>query len=249
MKRNSEHKSAALPTGLLPVRVRLNGLLLCGLLLMWALAAGCSSTPVTGRTVTSAAGIETVVLVPFTDLTEVYGESGLIACPLNPKYFEAGPTEENAGQVLTVLTDRQLIRKREFDVARWNRKLAEIPADRGRFNQERKFVMRVGRESGADAVLVGYLYEFRQRLGEKYAADTPAAVAFSLHLVRTENGADVWYGFFEETQQALSENLFRLPLFIERGASWQTAEELAQYGLEALWKTFPQRQSDSNSRE
>lgn len=221
-------------------------MLACALAVLLGLtAAACRSTPVTARSVSPAAGVNTIVLIPFTDLTEVFGESGLIPCPLNPKYFEAGTTQSGADRKMTELTFRHLVQTREFDTALWNRKLAEIPLDRGRFNREREFVTRVGRESGADAVLVGYLYRFRQRLGENYSAETPAAVAFSLHLVRTDDGRDLWYGFFEETQQALSENLFRLPLFIERGASWQTAEELAQYGLNEMWKTFPQKRSDS----
>jgi len=217
-------------------------LLVCGLM-----TAGCSSTPVTARSVASAAGIRSVLIVPYTDLTDVFGESGLIQCPLNPKYFEAGSTIEGAEETLTGLTQRKLIQTRDFQAGLWSERIAEIAVDRGRFNQERQFAVQVGRQSGADAVLIGYVYRFRQRVGEKYGAESPAAVSFSLHLLRTETGDDIWYGFFEEAQQALTENLFRLPLFLERGATWQTAEELAQYGLKELWKTFPEKASDTET--
>jgi len=203
--------------------------------------AACSSTPVTARSVAPVTGVHRIVLIPFADLTEVYGESGLIQCPLNPKYFQAGTTADGAEQSLTALTRRQMLQVDGFETALWNRKLAGVSLDRWRSKQEREFAVRVGRETGADAVLIGYLYRYRHRVGEKYSAETPAAVSFSVHLLRTETGEDLWYGFFEESQQALSENLFRLPLFLHRGASWQTAEELARYGLTELWKSFPEK--------
>jgi len=39
----------------------------------------------------------------------------------------------------------------------------------------------------------------------------------------------------------LSEDLNTLPLFIERGGKWLTAEELASYGAKEMIKTLPKK--------
>jgi len=55
-----------------------------------------------------------------------------------------------------------------------------------------------------------------------------------------KDGQLVWRGIFEETQQALSENILKIGAFIKRKARWITARELAAEGLENLISTFPE---------
>jgi len=41
----------------------------------------------------------------------------------------------------------------------------------------------------------------------------------------------VFEGSFDETQQALSENILKAPTFFKRGARWLTAGELSRDGI------------------
>jgi len=92
----------------------------------------------------------------------------------------------------------------------------------------------IGRCFSADAVLFGYIYRWRERLGGEYGVNSPASVAFDLHLISPGNGSTLWKASFSKTQLSLSENLLDLSTFIRSGAKWLTARELAQIGLERL---------------
>jgi hypothetical protein len=97
----------------------------------------------------------------------------------------------------------------------------------------------VGRELDADAILLGRVYRFEERIGTKFSAQRPASVTFDLLLIRVADGRILWTGRFEETQKSLSENLFNLGTFVRRGARWISAQEMAQTGLEQMLQTFP----------
>jgi hypothetical protein len=88
-----------------------------------------------------------------------------------------------------------------------------------------------GKELGADAVLYCKINRFRDRVGNDYSADIPASVAFTMSLVRVADGAVLWRYSFDETQQALTENLFSFSLYRSEGMKWLTASELMKYGL------------------
>ena len=75
---------------------------------------------------------------------------------------------------------------------------------------EAAFVAEAGRKLGADAVMVGHIYRFVDRVGGKYAAESPASVAFDLHIVRTADARVLWTGVFDETQKPLTDNLFNI---------------------------------------
>jgi hypothetical protein len=64
-------------------------------------------------------------------------------------------------------------------------------------------------------------------------------VGFDVHLLRVRDGRKVWDGKFDETQQALSENLLKIGSFFRRKASWLTAEELSSVGMDEMLKRFP----------
>jgi hypothetical protein len=56
--------------------------------------------------------------------------------------------------------------------------------------------------------------------------------------MRVADGRILWSGHFDETQKALSEDLYQLDKFIKRKASWITAREMAQTGLENILQTL-----------
>ena len=219
---------------------RRGGLFLFSLFVL--IATGCSTTGVKTVTVGPAAGIKSILVLPFDNLAKIYGEAGLIKCPLCDYYFEAGPVPPNAldwlSKRLVGMLGQQsaaalITHDRSFDQSK--------PASSTGMLTERKLVAQAGRSVKADAVLTGYIYRYEERVGSPYAASQPASVAFSIHLIRSADGADVWYGYVDETQQTLSENLFNVAVFWQRKGRWVSADEMAEAGLTELIDKFPKQ--------
>ncbi len=73
------------------------------------------------------------------------------------------------------------------------------------------------------------IFRFEERRGGNFAVERPASVGFHSHLYEGDTLLSVFV--FDETQRPLSENVFRLPSFLRRGARWVTAGELAREGV------------------
>ena len=90
----------------------------------------------------------------------------------------------------------------------------------------------VGRCMGVDLLLVPQVYEWRARKGGSAGVVEPARVVLSFFLIDVRNETLVSRYHFEETQQALSDNLLEVGKFFKRSGRWITAEELAQEAME-----------------
>ncbi|HET9296088.1 MAG TPA: hypothetical protein VFP18_04300 [Candidatus Binatia bacterium] len=90
---------------------------------------------------------------------------------------------------------------------------------------------QIGEMVFADAVIVGRVLRFRERIGDDWGAKSPASVAFVLDLIDVRRGDVIWSARFDETQQALSENIFGLGNIGQRGVRWLRAEQLAMDGV------------------
>lgn len=98
---------------------------------------------------------------------------------------------------------------------------------------------KFGKALGANLVIAGSVWRFRERVGTKYNAQAPAAVAFAVYLIEVPGGRVLWKAVFSESQRTLSENILELKSFLEKGAKWLTAEELARYGVQQVFKKYP----------
>jgi hypothetical protein len=83
----------------------------------------------------------------------------------------------------------------------------------------------------ADAVISGRVVRYRERVGEELGVKSPASVTFVLELWDVRRGDIIWSARFDETQKPLSENIFAIGEFAQRGAKWLTAEELMHEGV------------------
>jgi hypothetical protein len=206
---------------------------------------GCTSNPATqSPEAEPTLDIHTIAVLPFEkgvgsdDSDDV--DSSMRRCPLCGAIFQGGPIEDGAD---TYMTER---------VVKWmgeNTSYTLIPPGmvegvRSQMLSEepgmpaRRLIEEAGKRLEADAVLYGVIYRFQQRVGTSLSVDTPASVAFDIHLVRVADGQVIWVGHFDETQQSLSDNLFRLGAFVKRGGEWLTAEELASFGLNDVMSHF-----------
>ena len=83
----------------------------------------------------------------------------------------------------------------------------------------------------ADAVVVGRIQRFRERVGAEWGIKSPASVAFIIDLVDVKRGDIVWSARFDETQKSPAENIFVLGDIGQRGVKWLSAEQLAESGV------------------
>jgi len=90
---------------------------------------------------------------------------------------------------------------------------------------------RIGEMVYADAVIVGRMLRYRERVGDEWGAKSPASVAFILDLVDVRRGDVIWSARFDETQKPLSENIFALGEISQRGIRWLTANQLMEEGV------------------
>lgn len=96
-------------------------------------------------------------------------------------------------------------------------------------------VKKVAARLSADAVLLGRVLVYQERVGSKLGATPPAAVGFEVKLVGAD-GVILWVGNYYERQQPMNKDFVG---FVERGGVFVTAEELAQYGAEHIIRRFP----------
>ena len=186
-------------------------------------------------------GIEKILILPFKDMASVFGENMNGRCPVCGKVFTTGEVAQGAADMLTEHLFLLLKDHKDFELIPSSQAqgvLSGLLADSKKELQERDLQLEIGRALNADAVFVGYIYRFRERIGTKYSVDSPASVAFDIHLRCVGDGRVLWSAHFDETQQPLSDNLFRLNLFIKRGAKWITAKEMAISGLEDMIDDF-----------
>lgn len=102
-----------------------------------------------------------------------------------------------------------------------------------------KALKEAGTELGADGLVVGYLYRWRERRGYDYSVEKPASVFFEIQLYRTVDGMMVWKGVFDKTQKSLMENVLGASYFVKDRGRWLTAKELAAEGMADIVGRWP----------
>lgn len=181
-----------------------------------------------------------LAVLPFQDLTPDDPAVRMVSCPLCGGIFQ---TEKLASAAEKVVEAMVLTNLREY------KQIAIVDPERTAQVYARAaasgpaalpaILQKTGQELNVDAILVGYVFRYRERKGYPYAVEKPASAAFDLHLIRVRDGLTIWRGAFDKTQSSLMENVFQLSSFFNRGGKWVTAKELSADGLTALLETFP----------
>jgi hypothetical protein len=86
-----------------------------------------------------------------------------------------------------------------------------------------------------DAVLIGQVLVYQERIGGRLGANPPAAVGFEVKAVAAD-GQVLWVGNYYERQKPMTQDFLG---FIHHGGVFVTADELAQYGVDEVLKEFP----------
>jgi len=202
----------------------------------------CAQKTVTPSVLPKSVKLETLAVMPYIDMYKIYGDNVSFNCPLCGRSEVIDIVSKGADQFLTeslvaLLQERggyQLIPPGRVEGAQ-----STLLLDPGQKMADLDMILEIGRKLGADGVVLGRVYRFRERRGNDYSAETSASVSFDLLLVYVPDGQLLWERHFNESQQALSENLFNLRSFIDRKGRWLTARELAASGLQQVLASFP----------
>ena len=102
-----------------------------------------------------------------------------------------------------------------------------------------QLIRTVTTKLASDQALIFSLNRYRERVGDQYSVEDPASLAFEFKLVNSADGRVTCSGRFDETQKALTENIFALPQAIKRGFKWLTVKELATEAVRERLATCP----------
>ena len=216
-----------------------------GLILFASLMLGACSTPaIHSEPAMQASNIKRILILPFHDVSRFYESNINVRCHLCGQIMTTGEVPDSAGSFLTSELVSLMEKKQAYAIHSSDGSQDLLSGMMsGHDNAANPFLnlyVNAGKRAEADAVLVGHIFRFKERNGNRASVESPASVSFDLHLIRVDSGRIVWTGNFDQTQRPLSENLLELGSFIKRGASWVTAEELAIGGLEDILRRFPQ---------
>jgi len=216
-------------------------LILAGL---WCLV-GCQSGRRSIASSPSASGptIQRLVVIGFQPAISNGDEPELVRNPVTGTSFMSWPVSKDVADRLT----DQL-----FEMLTKEKKAFFIPPGQARgvvqsilMSNTRigihpiEMIKDVGMTLEADAVLVGEVYRWQDRVGTDYGIEKPASVAFDLSLVRSSDGGILWRSNYDKTQKSLMEDLLDLDTYVRSGGRWLTAEELADFGIKRLVSDMP----------
>lgn len=206
------------------------------------LATGCHLLK--GRTPkekTPVLKIEKMVVVGFRPVLASWEGPDVVRSPLSGAVFMAEPVPERVVNQMTADLFDRIMNNKSYDLISPSQAkgVYETLVSSDVVSGDIELSQRIGEAFSADAVLIGYLYRWREREGTDYGVERAASVAFDLYLIRPHDGAILWKGKFDKTQRSLSENLFDMDTFVKGGGRWMTVGRLAEVGLENLLGKFP----------
>ena len=215
-----------------------------GLALMVIVVGACSSTGPVVRKQGELVDIQKIAILPYINMADLHGMNTGVRSPITGRVFVTGPVTDQADRFLTDQlisrvhkdTDMKTVPSRDADSI-----LETLERVEGQKLSRRQQVARTGKRLGADGIILGHVYRFRERSGGGMASESPSSVAFDLYLIDCRQERVLWSAFYDYTQQPLSENLGGIGNFFRRGGRWVTAEELASKALEDIFEDFPRK--------
>jgi hypothetical protein len=221
-------------------RLTLIGLVLPTLLLT---LSACRSPQPQTQTLTGYQTIRLnrIAIMPFMAGVEWTGADRQTVHPLDCTLARFCETVNELGlraeEVLTREMQAALERRlddRVIPQAQAGRTFDAMPLDRRR-DTPRAIAMRFGRALGADHVMLGKVWRFRE-----HQEDQGASVGFVVYLIEVDNGRRIWRGRFDRTQTNLLEDLRESRAFFAGGGRWLSAREMSRLGIEQMLQALPQ---------
>jgi hypothetical protein len=203
----------------------------------------CSNPAIRPEPERQASNHKTILVLPFRNVSTLYEPNISARCYLCGQVITTGYVPDSAGPFLTSELISLMEKSKTYTIISSDDSQDILSGMSGTHNAALAYLdlyVKAGKRAGTDAVLIGHIFRFQERKGNRASVESPASVAFDLHLIDVNSGEIIWTAKFDQTQRPLSDNLLELDSFIKRGASWVTAEQLAQGGLENILRRFPQ---------
>ena len=158
-----------------------------------------------------------------------------VLCPISGDLFPEAVIPEAARVELTGALPRAVEKAFHCPLVLPSAVAGALPVRPGRSGQAvRAALARAARKVGAQTIIAGTVFRYRERVGTGAGIKEPASVYLNLYAIEARTGTIIGQGSFRETQQSLSENLFKMGDFFERGGRWLTAAELSEAGMVKL---------------
>jgi hypothetical protein len=189
--------------------------------------------------------IRRIALLPFrSDLYVKLSGSGSTAratCLYDGKGFSRGRVHDGALAEVTAIFHQRLALKGGYDFVKPGDVAALVARrhlDPGELEPP-AFFGAMAEDLGVDAVLAGNVLRYEELHGSAYGAEHPASVVLDVHLVDARTGKLLWAASYAETQATLTENAAGFGSFVQRGAKFLTAHELADWAAGQILDRFP----------
>src|SRR5690606_18309868 len=89
----------------------------------------------------------------------------------------------------------------------------------------------LGRALGAQGALFGVVNQYEESDGSRYGASRASAVSFKLWLLDLSTNQVVWQATYQNREQSLTENLFRVGQALKDGVGFKSSIQLAENGF------------------
>jgi hypothetical protein len=152
--------------------------------------------------------------------------------PLSPPSSDTRSSEREAPETLARYLYTTLAAQPGWQVVS-DAEVEEVSRSLGPMSEAAR-LRRIGELVFADAVMTSRLLRFRERVGNEIGAKSPASAAFAVELIDVSRGDIIWAARFDETQKALSENIFAIGDIGQRGIRWLTADQLMHEGVKKV---------------
>ena len=200
---------------------------------------GCDAQSQAAQGSLSDLAVAKIALMPFL-IGQLESPNAPIAKPLSQSFtqlvIDKREMPEETDQIMTRIVNAALKRRIEERlippdrVADAYRTIVVDPA----LDTPRKRAVRLGEAVGAEVVVVGTVWQYREKGALVDLPDSAASVGFALYLIDVKTGVRFWRGAFDETQQALTEDVVDGFKQLGMGLHWLSAEELARYGVKSV---------------
>jgi hypothetical protein len=169
-------------------------------------------------------------------MAKIYGEGEHVKSPLGDQYYLAGKIEADGeaylnGKLLDLLEKQKDFRIIGLEGRDGGNGLSWNDSPTPPMLED---LIKRGKDAGADGVMIGYVYRYSERVGNSISVSEPASVVFELFLISTQSQSVIWSARFSETQKSLTEDLFLVKKFFQRGAKWIKVDEMAGAALTAM---------------
>ena len=175
--------------------------------------------------------VEKVALAPF-QTPRPCDEPLEVACPVTGELFPKSVLPPSARVELTAVLPKAVEKALLCSIVSPSTVAGALPVMPLRSGPDvRAALARAARKVGAQTIIAGTVFRYRERVGGGAGIKSPASVYFNLYSIDAKTARILWQGTFRETQKSLTENLFLMGDFFERGGRWLTAAELSESGM------------------